>query len=165
VAKSARRFCPGKSADSLLVQMIEGRLDGKKKIMPPGNARNWPWKKSPPFGRGIDAGAQAPSGAIAAKELIVPQITPKSSPRIPINTFAWASGEKLLAAARYATIELRSAPTLILSERSNASRQHQCPGFLPSIINCSPRAVSRVSLAKFACGCGRRYVGSHHAGP
>src|SRR5579862_6179739 len=29
---------PGKSADSLLVQMIEGRFekDGKKKIMPPG---------------------------------------------------------------------------------------------------------------------------------
>ena len=32
---------PGKSVDSLLVQMIEGRFekDGKKKIMPPGNKR------------------------------------------------------------------------------------------------------------------------------
>src|SRR3954469_18520372 len=54
---------PGKSADSFLVQMIEGRFEkeGKKKIMPPGKRA----KLSPPeivaIRDWIDAGAPAPA--------------------------------------------------------------------------------------------------------
>jgi hypothetical protein len=41
---------PGKSADSLLVKMIEGAFekDGKKKIMPPGKRKKLPRRTLPP---------------------------------------------------------------------------------------------------------------------
>src|SRR5262249_1193888 len=61
----------------------------------------------------IDAGAHGPSGAVAAKELVVPRILPRTSPRVPINAFASSAGDKLLAVARYAVIELRSTPDLL----------------------------------------------------
>ena len=107
---------PGKSAESRLVQMIEGKVedkDGKKLIMPPGAKR----KKLEPaeiavIKSWIDAGAKPPAetkpGAFA---LITPKIAPKVPPARAIKAIAYAPATKLLAVARYGEVELRSAGT------------------------------------------------------
>jgi len=111
---------PGNSSDSLLVQMIEGRFekDGKKKIMPPGKHKKLTPEEIDTIKTWVDSGAHRPAEAELAKELVIPVITPKLSPRIPINSLAWSAAEKVLAIGRYSSIELqieadlRSARTL-----------------------------------------------------
>jgi WD40 repeat protein len=101
---------PGKSSESLLVQMIEGRFekDGKKKIMPPGKRTKLTAEEIATIKAWIDAGAHAPALFAAPKELIVPNVSPKGSPHNPINSLAWSANAKLLALARYGEVELRS---------------------------------------------------------
>jgi len=103
---------PGKSDESLLVRMIEGKVekDGKKLIMPPRKKnKKLDATEIAIIKAWIDAGAHGPvGGQVAAKELVVPKITPKSAPRNPINALARVPGAKLLAIARYAEVELRS---------------------------------------------------------
>src|SRR6266446_2328884 len=52
----------GKSADSLLVKMIEGKVEreGKKKIMPPGKRKKLDPEEIAAIKAWIDAGAHAP---------------------------------------------------------------------------------------------------------
>ena len=108
----------GKSDESLLVKMLEGKIekDGKKLIMPPGKKR----KKLEPseiatIKAWIDAGAHGPvDGKAIVKELVVPKIAPKVAPRNPINALAHVPGSKLIAVARYGDVELRSAETSAL---------------------------------------------------
>src|SRR5436190_19914892 len=52
----------GKSGDSLLVQMVEGKVerDGKKKIMPPGKKEKLSTSEIALIKSWIDAGAKAP---------------------------------------------------------------------------------------------------------
>src|SRR5262249_20151021 len=54
---------PGKSSDSLLVKMIEGRFekDGKKKIMPPGKRKKPELEEIALIKAWIDAGAKGPA--------------------------------------------------------------------------------------------------------
>jgi tricorn protease-like protein len=105
---------PGKSSESLLVKMLEGRFEkeGKKKIMPPGKRA----KLTPPeiatIKSWIDAGAFAPATPLAAKELVVPRILPKSPPRDPINILASSPSGGLIAAGRYGKVELLSATNM-----------------------------------------------------
>jgi WD40 repeat protein len=100
---------PGKSTESLLVQMVEGRFekDGKKKIMPPGKRTKLTSQEIASIKAWIDAGAPAPAVAAAPKELLVPKILPKVPPRNPVNTLAFSAPAKLLAVGRYREIELR----------------------------------------------------------
>src|SRR6185436_4807989 len=77
--ESGPALVPGKSADSLLIKMIEGRFekDGKKKIMPPGKRKKLEPEEIAIIKAWIDSGALAPpEGKVLAKELIVPKITP-----------------------------------------------------------------------------------------
>ncbi len=101
---------PGKSSESLLVQMIEGRFEkeGKKKIMPPGKRAKLTPAEIATIKGWIDAGALAPVAPLAARELVVPKIVPKGSPRNPINTLACSQSGHLVAAGRYAEVELLS---------------------------------------------------------
>jgi len=105
---------PGKSSDSLLVQMIEGRFekDGKKKIMPPGKRAKLTSAEIATIKRWIDAGAVAPAAPLATKELVVPKILPKGSPRDPVNALAVASKAGVVAVARYGIVELRCRPLM-----------------------------------------------------
>ena len=112
---------PRKSADSLLVQMVEGRFekDGKKKIMPPGKRKKLTPEEIATIRAWIDAGASAPAGPLLAKELHVPKIAPKLTPRNPVNALALppkAAGRKdsLIAVGRYGAVELRAASSLAL---------------------------------------------------
>ena len=105
---------PGNSSGSLLVQMIEGRFekDGKKKIMPPGKRKKLAPEEIATIKAWIDAGAHGASGPAIARDLVVPVITPKVAPRIPVNSLAWSPAEQLLAVGRYSSIELRSQDDL-----------------------------------------------------
>ncbi len=114
---------PGKSAESLLVQMIEGRFekDGKKKIMPPGKRAKLTSQEIEAIKAWIDAGAQAPAVAATPKELVVPKILPKIRPRNPVNALAFSTRAKLLAVGRYQEIELRK-PDLGLARTLSGHR-------------------------------------------
>jgi len=105
---------PGKSAESLLVQMVEGRFekDGKKKIMPPGKRAKLTTEQIATIKSWIDAGAKPPAVAAAPKVLAIPKISPKGSPRNPINALTYSPEAGVLAVARFAKVELRSASDL-----------------------------------------------------
>jgi mono/diheme cytochrome c family protein len=106
----------GKSADSLLVQMIEGRFEkeGKKKIMPPGKRKKLTTEETATIRAWIDAGAHGPLVAEAPRDLVVPKIPPRATPRNPVNALACSATANLVAVARYAEVELRSAADLSL---------------------------------------------------
>jgi mono/diheme cytochrome c family protein len=105
---------PGKSHESLLIQMVEGRFEknGKPKIMPPGKRKKLTSEEIAVIKAWIDSGAEAPSAPLVAKELAFPKIVPKTTPRNPVNGLAYSSQAKIVAAARYAQVELRDASDL-----------------------------------------------------
>jgi WD40 repeat protein len=105
---------PGKSGESLLVQMIEGRFekDGKKKIMPPGKHAKLTPAEIAAIKAWIDAGALGPAAPLAARELVVPKILPKGAPRDPVNILACSPLGGIIAAGRYGKVELLSPTNL-----------------------------------------------------
>jgi len=105
---------PGKAHESLLVQMIEGRFEkkGKSVIMPPGKRKKLTSDEIARITAWIDAGAKAPSAPSVTKDLVVPNIALKASPRQPVIALAYAHSGKLVAAARYGGVELRDANDL-----------------------------------------------------
>jgi hypothetical protein len=103
---------PGKSSESLLINMLEGKVErkGKKLIMPPGKRKKLEPAEITLIKLWIDGGAHGPvPGSLARKEIQVPTITPKGTPRNPINALAVEPKSNLLAVARYREVELRSA--------------------------------------------------------
>jgi WD40 repeat protein len=115
---------PGKSADSLLVKMIEGHFEknGKKKIMPPGKRKKLTAEEIATIKAWIDTGARPPALPLAPKELVVPKIPPKVSPRNPVNALAWSAAANLVAVARYTEVELRSPADLSLTRTLTGHR-------------------------------------------
>ena len=102
---------PGKSGESLLIKMIEGRFEkeGKKKIMPPGKRKKLAPEEIALLKAWIDAGAPAPTTASLPKELVVPRVEPKVAPRNPVNALASSPADGVIAVARYGEVELRTA--------------------------------------------------------
>jgi len=112
--ESGAALLPGKSADSLLVKMIEGRIEkeGKKRIMPPGKRKKLQPEEIAIIKSWIDAGALAPAEpARVVRELVLPRIAPTVPPRRSIQALAFAPGPKLIAVARYGEVELMSSET------------------------------------------------------
>ncbi len=104
----------GKSAESLLVKMLEGSFekDGKKIVMPPGKRKKLQPEELALIKGWIDAGALPPrDGLKATRELVLPKIVPTVPPRRSIQSVAFAPGPKLLAAARYGEVDLISSET------------------------------------------------------
>ncbi len=95
------------SVESLLVRMIEGHVEknGKPKIMPPGKRKKLTGEQIATIKSWVDGGAKAPAMG-SRKELVVPRIQPRGSPRNPINALAYSAPTKLLAVARYGSVEL-----------------------------------------------------------
>src|SRR6266404_1598959 len=111
--ESGPAIAPGKSSESLLVKMVEGRfeMDGKKKIMPPGSKRKkLDTNEIALIKSWIDLGA-LPETEVRPKELAFPKITPKVAPRKPVNAVAYAPKEKIVAIARDDAVELQSSET------------------------------------------------------
>ena len=96
---------PGKSTESLLLKLVDGGIerDGKKIIMPPGKRKKLTSEEIATIKSWIDSGAKKPE-AVKVRELVLPKIAPKVTPRKPINAVAYAS--KVIAVARYAEVEL-----------------------------------------------------------
>ncbi|HMJ66318.1 MAG TPA: c-type cytochrome domain-containing protein, partial [Candidatus Binatia bacterium] len=99
---------PGKSSDSLLIKMLEGmEKDGKKKIMPPGKREKLKPQEIALIRAWIDAGAKPPTEN-HPKELVVPSIKPKVTPRRSIHALAYEPKARLLAVGVPSEVELRS---------------------------------------------------------
>ncbi len=103
---------PGQSSESLLVKMIEGRVevDGKRKIMPPGKRAKLTAEEIAAVRAWIDDGARAPAGDVSlAKEVAAPRITPRVPPRRSIFSLAYEAKGGLLAAGRAGEVEIYRA--------------------------------------------------------
>ena len=109
---------PGKSDESRLVQMIEGKFykDGKQKIMPPGKRKKLEPEEIALIKSWIDAGSKPPA-EVKAKEIVVPTIATKVSPRKPVNALAFSAAAKLVAVGGYRGVELRA------SEKFDSARE------------------------------------------
>jgi len=103
---------PGKSTESVLTKMVEGRFEkeGKKKIMPPGKRAKLTPMEIATVKSWIDAGAPPPYAPLAAKELVLPKVAPKCPPRDPINGLASIENGTVVAVARYGKVELWCSP-------------------------------------------------------
>ena len=123
--ESGASIVPGKSDESLLVKMVEGKIEkeGKKIVMPPGKKKKLTADEIAAIKAWIDAGANAPTEAKAlVKELIVPKIVPKVQPRNAINALAVSPQQKLIAAARYGEVDLISSDTHALARKLTGHR-------------------------------------------
>ena len=119
--ESGAALVPGKSGDSLLVKMIEGRLekDGKKLIMPPGKRKKLQPEEIAVLKSWIDAGALPPKEpAKIVRELVLPKITPTVPPRRSIQALAFAPGPKLIAVARHCDCGRRANDHRALAQQS-----------------------------------------------
>lgn len=98
---------PGQSAESLLVQTLEGRAEkkGKKIVMPPGRKEKLSSAQIALFKSWIDGGAKPPAKAVVA-ELSVPKVPVRSQPKPSVFSMAYASGPQRLAVGRHGKVEL-----------------------------------------------------------
>src|SRR5437867_1074028 len=123
--ESGKVVVPGKSAESLLVQMVEGSFEkeGKKKIMPPGKRKKLQPDEIALLKSWIDAGALPPKEPPRlVRELVTPKIEPAAPPRRPILAAAWSPSLKLLALARHGEVELFSPETRAAVRRLTGHR-------------------------------------------
>src|SRR5438046_4234088 len=105
--ESGAVIVPGKSDESLLVKLVEGRVekDGKTLIMPPGKKRQKLKPEQIELIRAwIDAGAKPPA-EFNPKELVTPRIEPKVPPRKSVYAIDYSPARKLVAAGRYGGVE------------------------------------------------------------
>lgn len=103
---------PGNSAESLLVRMIEGRIekDGKKQIMPPGRKKKLSPAEIETIRTWIDLGAPPPpNDGKRARKPTFPKIAPTAPLRRAVNALDYTSRSKLIAVARYGVVELWKA--------------------------------------------------------
>jgi WD40 repeat protein/mono/diheme cytochrome c family protein len=115
---------PGKSSDSLLVKLIQGfEVDGKKKIMPPGKREKLKPEEIAVIRGWIDAGAKPPAQQLV-KELKVPKIEPKTTPRRSIHSLAYEPKSRLIAVALPGEVELRSADSRTVVRTLKGHRGH-----------------------------------------
>ena len=98
--ESGPAIIPGKSDDSLLIKMVEGKFekDGKVKFMPPGKREKLTSEEIAAIKSWINAGAPAPSEpTVVAREIVVPKIAPKVQPRRSIHALSFTTNGNLLA--------------------------------------------------------------------
>lgn len=109
--ESGQVILPGKSSESLLVKMIEGKFekDGKVKFMPPGKRDKLKAEEIAVIRAWIDAGAKPPTAAVAAREVVVPKIEPQVQPRRAVHSLASEPKANLLALGRSGEVEIYSA--------------------------------------------------------
>jgi WD40 repeat protein len=104
---------PGKSSESLLIQLVEGTRedkDGKKRFMPPGKRKKLDAPAIAQLRAWIDAGAKAPTEPIVARPPVrMPDIAPKGQARRPVTALAYEPKAGLIAVGRYGEVELLSA--------------------------------------------------------
>ena len=123
--ESGAPVLPGKADESLLVKMIEGKIEkeGKKLIMPPGKKKKLDAVEIAAIKAWIQSGAGGPAdGAAFVKKLVVPKIVPKVQPRNSINAIAYSAQNRTMALARYGEVDLISAGTRSLLRNLSGHR-------------------------------------------
>ncbi len=107
-APSGPLLVPGKSAESRLIKVLTGK---EEPAMPPeDNPRPSP-EEIAKLAAWIDAGAKKPSGEAPDPTVInVPKITPRDEVNEALSALAYSPDGKLLAAARFNSVELISLP-------------------------------------------------------
>lgn len=99
-------IAPGKSGQSRLVLLLEGRAKPK---MPPEGNEGPKAEEIEQIKAWIDAGAKSPTGAAPdPTKLVTPKIALKAAPRLPINAAAWSPDGSLIALAGYTRVQLIS---------------------------------------------------------
>jgi WD40 repeat protein len=122
--ESGAVIIPGKSAESLLVKLIEGiEKDGKRKIMPPGKREKLKTNEIALIRAWIDAGARPPAEE-GPKELAVPKIAPKVAPRRSIHALAYDSKSRVVAIGMPGEVELRSSDSRTVVRLLSGHRGH-----------------------------------------
>lgn len=103
----------GKGAESLLIKALEGNWGktGKNQFMPPGKRAKLKPEQIALFKAWIDAGAPLPTNVATARELTVPRVEPRGTPRRPVQDLAYHAGRGWLAVVRPDEIEVLSGST------------------------------------------------------
>lgn len=111
--ESGSAVVSGKSGESLLVKLLEGSLykDGKQIFMPPGKKKKLEAAEIAVVKAWIDGGAKPPV-EVKAKDLVVPKITPRGTPRKPVHALASSASGGLIAAAGVGEVQLRKTDGL-----------------------------------------------------
>jgi WD40 repeat protein len=103
---------PREADESLLVKFLEGRSgkQGRNQFMPPGKAKKLNASEMAVIKAWINAGALPPKESAVAviREISVPKIVPKVTPRRTIHSVAHGNSLALIAVAYYGEVELRS---------------------------------------------------------
>lgn len=123
--ESGASIVPGKSDESLLVKMVEGKIekDGKKLIMPPGKKKKLDASEIAVIKAWIDSGAKGPAdGKALVKELVVPRIAPTVQPHNAVNALAYSAPNKLIAAGRYGEVDLIAGESRKLLKKLSGHR-------------------------------------------
>lgn len=123
--ESGASVVPGKGDESLLVKMIEGKIekDGKKLVMPPGKKKKLEGAEIAVIKAWINSGANGPAdGKAFVKELVVPKIAPTVQPQNSINALAYSAQNKLIAAARYGEVDLIAGESRTLLRKLSGHR-------------------------------------------
>lgn len=102
----------GKSAESLLIQFLEGRAEkkGKRLVMPPGKRDKLSKEQIALFKDWIDQGTKPPS-KLAAADINPPRIAVRGEPRRSVHSLQYAPGPNLLAVGRHDVVELLNGDT------------------------------------------------------
>lgn len=108
----------GKADESLLVKFLEGRSGrgGKNEFMPPGKREKLKPEEIALIRLWIKEGATGPANpkgprVATSREVNVPKVAPKTTPKKAIHALAYSSAAKLLAVGRYGSIELMEPAT------------------------------------------------------
>lgn len=113
--KAGKAVVPGNAQDSLLVKFLEGRSgkEGKNQFMPPGKREHLKTEDIAMIRAWIDAGAPAPTMELRPVDALakLPKIAPKGEVPKAIHALAFSEKSKLIAAGRFASIQLLDAQT------------------------------------------------------
>ena len=103
---------PGQGDQSRLVRVLTG---ASEPAMPPDDSEKPSAEEIALLKAWVDAGAEGPSGAAPDPTiLITPSIPPTAPVRKAISAVTWSPDGKLLAVARYTTVELLAADTRLV---------------------------------------------------
>lgn len=105
-------FVPGKSGESLLVLLVEGK---RKPVMPPKDNPKPSKSEIDTLKAWIDAGAKGPAHKKpTSTELVVPVLKPSAPPKPSVQAIAFAPDGGLVAVAGYRSVTLADANTGVI---------------------------------------------------
>jgi len=169
--ESGPSIVPGKSGESLLARMIEGKFekDGKVKFMPPGKRDKLSAGEIALIKAWIDEGAKPPAEAIASlKDLVVPDVKPKSAPRRPALAMAYDSSGKRLAVGRIGAVEIYAAePQTLQRSLEGPAGNVNALAFSPDgqrlfAAGGHPGIEGEIKIWKMSDGTVERSIAGHH---